>query len=305
MRLLPAASIIALTTGVASAQFVTSITKPLFGSNDPDVFFSDFSAGTSTFLLNPELDPGVTSSAPGFTGLAADEANRRLFASTTAGTTSGIYSIDYDTLTPTFLVNTVTPGAGNGPVMAGLAFDTNNNVLYGTRTLGGSTGAEGLYSIDLATGASTLVFEYETTATSNFQIGGIDFDPTTGLIYLADDDDTGGRFIYSLDPANPSSLTEVVAYPTGVTDVDGLGAGDGMLYLLSDGLDGNNGEHVVLDIATGSVVDTLATPYPAYSDSVIGAINPSGGGAFAPSIPTPGTAALLGLAGLATVRRRR
>lgn len=305
MRLLPAASFVALAAGTASAQFVTSITKPLFGSNDPDVFYTDFSLRTNTFLLNPELDPNVTSSAPGFTGLAADEANRRLFASTTAGTTSGIYSIDYDTLTPTFLVNTVTAGAGNGPVMDGLAYDTQNGVLYGTRVLGGSTGAEGLYSIDLATGVSTLVFEYETTATSNFQIGGIDYDPLSGLIYLADDDNTGGRFIYSIDPNNPTGLTEVVAYPAGVTDVDGLGAGGGSLYLLSDGIDGNGGEHVVIDIASGSVIDRIDTPYPAYSGSVIGPINPSGGGAFAPGIPAPATAALLGLAGVAATRRRR
>ena len=306
MRLIATAALVAVASQVASAQFVTSITKPAFGSNDPDVFFTDFNAGTSTFLLNPELDPNVSSSAPGFTGLAADEANRRLFAGTTAGTTTGIYTIDYDTLTPTFLTTTRNAAGGNGPVLDGLAFDTNTGTLFGTRVLGGSTGAEGLYTIDLATGLTTLVFEYETTATSNFQIGGMDFDPVTGLLYLSDDDDTGGRWIYSIDPANPASgLTQVVQYPAGVTDVDGLGAGDGKLYLLSDGINGNGGQHVVIDIATGLVIDSIATPYPAYSNSVLGLINPSGGGAFAPGIPAPASAALLGLAGLAAARRRR
>ncbi len=299
----PAAVLSVLLAVSAHAQFVGGITKPVFGSNPPEVFL--FTPGQpDQFLLNPENAPQVMSSAPGFSGLAADEANQRLLAGTTNGTTTGIYSIDYATLTPTFLTTTLRDDGGNGPVMDGLAYDSARGVLYGTRQLGGSTGAEGLYTIDIASGATQLVFEYEPVGSSAFQIGGIDYDAMTDRIYLADDDATGGRNIYSIDAANPAlGLNLEFAYPAGVTDVDGVGAGDGKLFLLSDGVEGNGGQHRIVDIATGNVLDTLASPFPAYSDSPLGKINPSGAGAFAPSIPEPSTLALFSLV-LLGVRRR-
>jgi hypothetical protein len=195
------------TAGLATAgqpAFLTGITKPTFGSNPPEVYLVN-PDGSSTLLFDAENYQGVvTASAPGFTGLAADDANNRWIASTTSGLASNLYAIDYDTLDATFLASVRDPRPDDDAlVIDGLAYDSTRGVLYATKVLGGSTGAEALYTVDVTTGQASIAFEYETTATSSFQIGGIDYDAQTDLIYLADDDDTGGRWIYSLDPANP------------------------------------------------------------------------------------------------------
>jgi hypothetical protein len=58
----------------------------------------------------------VPASAQGFTGLAADEAGQRLFAITTNGTKSDLYSLDYATRTPTLLASLTRPSSTNGIV---------------------------------------------------------------------------------------------------------------------------------------------------------------------------------------------
>lgn len=303
--------------GTAHAQFVTSITRPTFSQGPTQVFLTNPTTGSSTEIFDPRFTtPSIPASAPGFTGLAADEVGRRLFATTTNGTRSDLYSIDYATQSHTFLASITRPNTTTGMVVDGLAYDTRRGVLYATRTLGGSTGFEGLFAIDINTGASTLALEYETTATSTFTIGGIDYDPFTDRVYLSDDDDTGGRNIYGFDPVNPDSgLSLVTAYPAGVTDIDGIGAGDGRLYFLSDSQDspstvtveGNNGLHRVYNLLTGEFETPFASPYPTRTttNAALGLIDPTGGGAWAPGIPAPGALALLAGAALVGVRRRR
>ncbi len=297
-----AVAVVAIAGGVASAQLVTSITKPLFGENDPDVFLTNVNTGQSSFLLNP--DGLIPATAPGFGGLAADESNRRLFASTRNGPQDDLYRIDYDTLSPT-LVGQINVN-GSAISVDGLAYDSQAGQLYATKRLGTGGNAEGLYRVDKDTGAAELVLQYE-AGSFDIEISAIDYDPVTGLVYLVDEDTGGGTGIWSFDPNNAGAgLSFVVGLAAGVTDVDGLGAGDGKLFLVSDGLQGNGGEHYIYNILTGQYEATLPTPYPGYSDSILGLINPSAGGAYAPGlIPTPGAGALLGLAGVAAARRRR
>ncbi len=308
----------AVATASAHAQFITSITRPTFSQGPTQVYNTNPQTGTATEFFDPRFaTPSITASAPGFTGLAADEAGRRLFATTTNTSRSDLYAIDYATQTHTLLSSITRPNTTTGMVVDGLAYDSRRGVLYATRTIGGSTGFEGLFSIDITTGASTLVLEYETTATSIFTIGGIDYDATTDRIYLSDDDDTNGRNIFSFDPANPTAgLSTVVAYPAGVTDIDGIGAGNGKLYLLSDSQDsastaatieGNNGLHRIYNILTGQFETPFASPYPARTttNAGLGLIDPTGGGAWAPGIPSPGALTLLAAAALVGVRRRR
>jgi hypothetical protein len=312
-----AAALIAFGAGTAHAQFITSITRPTFSLGPTQVYNVNTQTGVSSEIFDPRFsNPVVPASAPGFTGLAADEAGQRLFAITTNGTKSDLYSLDYATRTPTLLASLTRPSSTTGIVFDGLAYDTRRNVLYGTRVIGGSTGNEGLFTIDIATGATTLAFEYEPTSTSIFQIGGLDYDPTTDRIYLSDDDDTGGRNIFSMDPTSLSSgLSLVTAYPAGVTDIDGIGAGGGKLYLLSDSQDsastatieGNSGLHRVFNILTGQFEASIASPYPARTttNAGLGLIDPTGGGAYAPGIPAPASALALGLGAIAGRRRRR
>ena len=137
------AAVSAAAAGASHAQFVTSITRPTFSQGPTQVFLTNPQSGTSTEIFDPRFaSPAIPASAPGFTGLAADEAGRRLFASTINGTRSDLYSIDYATQTHTFLASITRPGTTAGMVVDGLAFDSRRGVLYATRVLGGSTGFE-------------------------------------------------------------------------------------------------------------------------------------------------------------------
>ena len=279
-----------------SAQFATSVTRPLVLGNFPpntnsvDVFVTT-PDGTDTFIFDGD---SVPSSSAGFGGLAADEPGRQLFASVRNGPDEDLYSIDYDTRTEkligeVFIIDTA--GQPDPVSINGLAYDTTRGVLYGSRTLGGTTGPEGLFAIDTTTAQATLVFEFETPSTSLYQFDGIDYDAATDRIYLADDDTTGGQGIYSLDPADFSQPLSLVApYISPINDVDGLGAGDGLIYLLSDSPEGNGGNHYVYDLTTGEYSIFAQTPYDARPPSSLGPVNPSGGGAYAPGlIPEPTT----------------
>ena len=275
----PFAAGLALSATAAHAQYTTGITKPVFGVNPPEAYFNE--GDTNTFLFDIETDLGIPATAPGFGGLAGDDANRRFFASVRNGPRDDIYEISYDDLlNPVYLATTKGPD-GQDVAVDGLAYDTANGVLYATRTLGSAGLPEGLFSVDLATGELTLVLDYQDTG-SFYNIGGIDYNPDDGLIYLADEDDTGGRWIYSVDPLNPTGLTEVVQFPAGVTDVDGVAAGGGKIFLLTDNANANGGVHHIYDLASGEFT-TADSPYPAPAGSPI-APNPSGGAAYTPSL---------------------
>ena len=268
--------------GTAHAQFLTTITKPVFGVNAPEMYLTDVAAGTNTLVFDIE-SLGLPATAPGIGGLAGDDANNRFFASIRNGPNDDIYEFSYSNLTtPTKLVETF-GSIGQDVAIDGLAYDSLRGVLYATRSLGSAGEAEGLFTIDLTTGVLTNVVVYETTATSIFTINGIDYDADTDTIYLIDEDDTQGRWIYTFDPANPAGgITQLVALPAGVTDVDGLGAGGGKLFLVTDNANANGGVHYIYDIASGTF-STQASPYPAPAGSPI-APNPSAGGAYVPGL---------------------
>ncbi|MEQ9096195.1 MAG: GC-type dockerin domain-anchored protein [Phycisphaerales bacterium] len=280
MRTIATISAAAGLATAAHAQFTTGITKPVFGENQPEAYFN--LGDTNTLLFDIETDLGLPATAPGFTGLAGDDRNRRFFATVRNGPNDDVYEFSYDDLfNPTKLVETQ-DAAGNDISIDGLAYDTDTGILYGTRTLGSGGQPEGLFAIDLATGVLTLVLDYQDTS-STYTIGGIDFNEDDGLIYLADDDETGGRWIYSVDPLDPTAgLTEVVRFPDIVTDVDGLAAGGGEVFLLTDNADANGGVHHIYNLADGTF-STADSPYPAPAGSPI-APNPTGGAAYTPNL---------------------
>lgn len=274
------AVVLASAAQFASAQLVTGITQPAFGLNPPEVFLTDITSGGSTFLFDPLVIPAT---APGFGGLAADDPGRRLFGSVRNGPQDDLYTLDYATLTPT-LVGTINLG-GTAISIDGLAYDSDNGVLYATKRLGTGGAVEGLYSVDETNGAATLIFTYE-TGTFDFEVSAIDYDPGTNLVYLVDEDTGGGTGIYTYTPGSPASFAFFAPLPAGVTDVDGLAAGNGLLYLVSDSdPNGNGGQHVVFNTQSLQVVDTLPSPHPPYTTGTpFGTINPSASGAFAPGL---------------------
>ncbi len=311
------AAAVVVCASTAHAQFVSSITRPLFGEGPTTGFFTDVNAGTNTQIFDWDAfdgGNGLPASADGFNGLAGDEVNQRLFGSVRNGTQSDIYALDYNTLTPNLLFGTTFERQDNQQIaniaFDGIAYDSARDFLYGTVRLGSSFSGrpEGLYRIDPTTGFSELVIEYEATLGTTFsvEISAIDYDPLTDLIYLADEDADGGRNVYSLDPDNPSALNFVTAFEPGVEDVDGLGAGNGQLFFVTDNADFNNAQHSIYDIASNTFLPRVDSPYPPRSGDFAGSpINPTAGGAFAPGIPAPGAAGTLAIAAFAATRRRR
>ncbi|MFG0328001.1 MAG: hypothetical protein ACF8SC_12135 [Phycisphaerales bacterium JB037] len=299
-----AAVAILAAAGSANAQFLTGITKPVFGVNQPTAYFTDLAAGTNQFLFDIENDLSIPASAPGFGGLAGDDANRRFFASVRNGPQDDIYVFNYnDLLNPTLLFTT-RDATGAGQAIDGLAYDSSRNALYGVGRLDDT-----LLSIDLSTGTATPVFDFSTQIGGAFDwdVSAIDYDADSDLVYIVNEDSSAepSRAIWSFDPSNPTSdLTLVAELPSFVTDVDGLGAGGGQLFLVTDNASSNNGRHTVYDLATGLFTQPIDSPYPAPAGSPI-APNPSAAGAYTPNLPAPGSLALLALGGLGATRRRR
>ncbi|MCU0688828.1 MAG: hypothetical protein MUE97_03695 [Phycisphaerales bacterium] len=296
-----AAAGVAAVLGVAGSptalgQAVFGITRPAFSTGPTTVFNTNVTTGQATAVFDP-IAAALPATAPGFTGMAYDATNRRMFASTTNGTSTAIYSLDVTNNWAATLVTSVRrPDNSAGMVIAGLAFDQKRRVLYGVREIGGAGQPEALFSINLQTGVSTVVLEFEPSNAFNFSITGVDWCPVTDRIYLADDAANGGRNIYSVNPGLATPTLDLVApYEAAnaqlpaATDFDGIAAGGGFLYLLSDSLDdatsttieGNGGFHRVYNLATGQWGTPIATPYPIRTVSTqLGRIDPTGAGGW-------------------------
>jgi hypothetical protein len=140
----------------------------------------------------------------------------------------------------------------NGSPQSLVALAHDNGVLYGNPDVA----TEGIYSIDVVTFATTLLYTFSSAA---IDIGGLDADPATGLFYGTNDDpsytdplNVTGRGIVAFDVV---ALSEAIVfpYPAGRTDIDGLAfvasvQPSGALYLVED----EPGPIHILHIATSS-----------------------------------------------------
>ncbi len=182
---------------------------------------------------------------------------------------------------------------GTTSTMVGLTYDPVNDVLLGTRNIGGdgSTTAEGLYSIDRSTGAASLILDY---TAADFDYGGIGLDAVTGRLFGVNDDSTPQRGLFEIDPGSGIS-TFIADYPAGETDIDGLAVYDNIAYLVTD----QPGSFYAIDVNNPGAGFT-AFDGPFTSSEIF-----SGATVAEWLIPTPSSAAVLGLAGLAAARRRR
>jgi len=186
-------------------------------------------------------------------GLAADDATRHVYVA--SGT--ALYRISYDG--DRIPVRIASFHGDATTIDGGLAFDTLRGVLVGSS----GTQANHFYEIDPATARATLVLSL---GAGDF--GGLDFDPSSGVLYAANDSaSTGaglaGRGLYRVNlPLSPASFTRIAQYPvksgtTVDTDIDGLAVGNGRVYLVAD----ETNWMYVYNLLTGVYETPIAQPW--------------------------------------------
>ncbi|MCC6907092.1 MAG: hypothetical protein IT430_04050 [Phycisphaerales bacterium] len=174
----------------------------------------------------------------------------------------GLFSVSAETLRPSYLG--VIEFDGEPISMLGLAWDSDAGILYGIAEAPQSA----LYQIDLTTREAALVMPLN----PDFHFGGIDYDGLTkSLLGLADGTGAEGGALYRIDPVE-LELEFLTIYPQQhILDLDGLAAGDGRAYFVSD----RNEPIYVYDLVAGVFLDPLTTP--------VQRLNVMCGAAWAPS----------------------
>lgn len=195
-------------------------------------------------------------------GMAADDEACTIYISSTAG---GLYRYRFGEFNFN-LVSTIRVD-GNVTAMPGLAFYAGK--LYGSVV----TGTEGIFEINIETGAATRVC----TTNSGYDFSGIDFDPDTGTLFALSDlapvGGTPGIFQIDLFTGN---ATHVASYPSPfpgagtIPDVDGLAVGGGAVYLIVD----QPGNFAKFDLNTGTYQPQFANPWTLSRTLCAGAFAP-------------------------------
>jgi hypothetical protein len=211
--------------GIATPTLATA--QVFYGTDDVadmDNYRLDIATGVST-------GPVWTGAGPW--GLADDDVNQVMYIIDG----SALVSWPYGSAAVSLIGTTTYQGATKAYVSAA----HHNGVLYVNPNLA----VEGIYSVDVVTATSTLI---HTFFQSTIDLGGLDFDPATGLLYGSNDNasytdpqGTVGRGIIVFDLFAPT-ITEVTTHPypvsgTGaeLTDVDGLAFDpSGVIYMIED-----------------------------------------------------------------------
>jgi len=241
------------------------------------VGYDDTSQPNTVYDL--DLETGISTPLFGgmvVQGLAVDQASGTLYISSpsTAGSTSDLYAFSLTTrgATPTLV--------GQLPnSIEGLTFAQGN--LYGTNA--SDTFGEGYYEIDPSDASGSRILAVANTA---WLIAGLGYDSDSGLFYGSDFDGGAGRGLYSIDLLGDQSvvfLDQPVAR-------HGVAVNDGTVYLVNP----LSSVFSAYDIATGTVTDFAS------------AFSTNGGIAGAAYyVPSPGSVAFVGVASIASMRRRR
>jgi len=176
-------------------------------------------------------------------GMAYDHDTNTLYWNNGSTLWSSPYSISG--LTPTSLGTMMY----NGSTVNFVGLGYRAGKLLGTRNIT----TEAVYEIDPGTLQATLLYAYPST----YDFGGIDVDLTTNLLYGLSDTPSTARGLYEID-VNAMTVTLRAPYPAGETDIDGLACYDGLAYYVID----QPGNFYIYDIASGTQVGTLPSPFP-------------------------------------------
>lgn len=222
--------------------------------------------------------------ADGIYGVSVDNANRTIYFNVGDFPLSELYSVHYDDPAMDFS-GALRPRKvadlryQDSQIINGLAFDSNTGTLYGVDDFQSTTGGgpEGIYSINLATGETTLVVDLSVGSYFNWQIRGIDFNPVDNLLYAVNVDSTpNGIGLFSIDVNGAGTISPVVTL-TG-TNKTGLAIGDNKAYIVPD--DGPN-DIEVYNLGTG-LFETPITGVPWNSSEL------DNGAGWAPDFPVSG-----------------
>lgn len=261
-------SALVLLSAAAKAEIVVGNDQ----NGSASIFAIDPASGNATALYTSS-----TAEAKPW-GMAYDGATNTLYWNNS----NNLYSSPYQNpLVPTLLGAMSYNGANVNFV--GLGFQ--GGKLYGTRNVG----TEAVYEIDPTTRVAQLVYQYS----SSFDFGGLDFDATNGKLYGLSDTAPAGsvRGLYEID-TGAQTTTFHAGYPGTDTDIDGLAVNDGKAYYVTDGNNTSQPFFFVYDIASGTLLNTLPSPF-------------TGTGTFSAAtwVPEPASLALVAL-GVLGLRRR-
>ncbi len=253
-------------------------------SNVPSATLND------VFTVDPATNGSLSVAiGVGVWGATADMANERILFTSSDGVSFGneLFEVPFAGGDPASL-GVIAAVTGAPLRIDGLAFS--GGVLYGTNA-GGGASENGLFSIDMGTLVATNI------ALWTDSISGIDGDPDTGVIYGVND--TTGQLVTI---STTGTIANVIAYPAGLSDIDGIAVGDGKAFLVTD----EGGDIPVYDIATGVYETPLTSPFTAADvfsgGAYAGAAQQPTPTPVTPGIPTTsgfGLALLIGL--IATV----
>lgn len=295
----------AAVASTASAQLVFGTTSPT--TSNPAAIYLNVNTGTTTTLWNSAAQKKVN-------GMAADTANGILYSNDAARLNQWSYG-----------------SIGTAPTLIGGMYRTNDNVnftatgvdglafangqLYASTSFGSTVYKRGIYRVNTTPDGAgrcvmTPIWLDPTgvgTLSGTVQFGGIDYNPADGKFWVTNGTDTTGsggtyeRAIYTVDAFGSGAMTKIANFPANFNQIDGLAIGGGYAWITQQ----SPGSATVNIF--GFNLTTL-TYDKSFSFALTDASQRATGATWAPNafavIPAPSTACVLGLALLATRRRR-
>lgn len=149
---------------------------------------------------------------------------------------------------PPVVTGIITDGLGSQLNAVGLAYF--DGFLYGSRNIAN----EAIYRISPQTLVATPYIDYVDT---EYDFGGIAFDPNTGALYGTNDTSTPhGAGLFEINGGGTATM--IAPYPDGQTDIDGLAiSDDGKAYLIPD----EPGSIYVFDFDVMTYTTPLSNPW--------------------------------------------
>ena len=299
------AGIVAAAASSANAQLVFGTTSSVAGN--PMGVYLNVNSGSTTTLWNTVANKKLN-------GLAADTANGKIYGNDAARL--HVWSYGSVGTAPTAIAGMYRT---NGSTFAATGVDGlawANGQLYGSTSFGSTVYKRGIYQINTTPDSSnrcimTALWTDPTgigTLSGTVQFGGIDYNAADGKFWVTNGTDTTGsggtyeRAIYTVDAFGSGAMVKVADFPLGRTQIDGLAIGGGYAWLTEQAPSSSTVNIYGYNLSTGvydkSFTFTLTDPTQRASAATWAP------DAYLP-IPSPAAGAVLALASVCGLRRRR